>query len=80
MDWFEEYRDTLIETYGGKVVALIKEKAAREARLEGEDFGEYVLIVGDDYGDVRRQLLEYESLIWSMPEIINIPTQEEVEW
>lgn len=77
--WFAQYRDAIIEQFGGRVVALIDVELAREQGITGKGVGDYIIIDGDSYGEVRRKVLRKPVIALSMPQIINIPRIEDLE-
>jgi len=79
IQWFRKNQDEIIDRYGGRIVALVEKDVASRLGLPDEPIGAYVLIVGDDYEEVRKQIIEDKDLIWLSPQIVNIPTREDVE-
>lgn len=77
--WFRENQDEIIDRYGGRTVALVQKDIARRLGLSEKPVGEYVLIVGEDDEEVRKRIIEDKDLIWLSPQIVNIPTREDVE-
>lgn len=67
--WLDKNRDKLVREYGGGFVGLVR----RDLDVELPIVGDFAVLKGETYGEVRHRILSDRVLRWEKPSIINIP-------
>ena len=72
VDWLTTHEAELAKASGRPYVALVSERSARNAGLEGPIVADRMLIEGDSIEAVRRKLLEYPALRRERPTVVRV--------
>lgn len=70
-NWFDRYREELLRRFAGKAIAPMPESLATACHIEGERFGEFIVVSFDSSSEVV-QLLLSDPRLWNL-ELLNLP-------